>query len=80
MVQSRGISRLNGEFYSIAACIERAGTAHECAAVAARALAAEADRYPGGLVEPLFIDRMRLSLWATAVAALAVLVVLALLT
>jgi hypothetical protein len=78
MVQSWGISRFNGQISTLAMRVERAGAALACAGFAGEAsdAAVIAARRRAAIFGRRHIAEMRIALGATAVSALALLIVI----
>ena len=77
-MQSWRISRFNGQLSMLEACIERAGAALACASRSSDEFEAAAvrARREAGRFGPWYVAQMRLILCATAVSALAVLLLM----
>jgi len=77
MVQSRGVSRYYGQLSTLDACLDRAGATFACAFSSTGSFDAAAVRARhDACFDPGFIAQMRVLLCATAVSALAVLVLI----
>jgi hypothetical protein len=77
MMQSPGVSRYYGQLSMIEASIERAGVAFACAFPSAGKFEAAVIRARHeALLDPRYIAQMRVLLCATAVSALAVLLLI----
>ena len=77
MMQSWGVSRFNGQLSMLEASIERAGTALACAFSSTGKIDAAVIRARhDALLDPRYLAQMRILLGATAVSALAVLLLI----
>jgi len=78
MMQSWGVSRLNGQISKLQAGMEHAGTAlAQIRALRQAYDAASVAENPGvGMFDPRYLAKMRMMLWMTAVSSLALLMLI----